>query len=59
MYFELSHLPTSLCIKMGEPRFTKAKSMLQTKLKVETSIRLVNFNVAVTDGLGMLHGAVH
>ena len=33
--------------------------MLQTKLEVETLLRLVNFNVAVTDGLGMLHGAVH
>ena len=59
MYFELSHLPTSLCNKIGEPRFTKAKSMLQTKLKVETSLRLVNFNVVIIDGLGMLCGAMH
>ena len=43
---------------MGEPRYTKAKSVLQTRLKVETSLRLVNFNVVVIDGLGMLHGAV-
>ena len=57
--FELSRLPTSLCNEMGEPRYTKANSVLQTKLKVETSLRLVNFNVVVIDGLGMLHGVVH
>ena len=38
--FELSPLPTSLCNEMCEPRYTKAKSVLQTKLKVETSLRL-------------------
>ena len=57
--FELSLLPTSLCNEMGESRYTKAKSMLQTKLKAETSLRLVNFNVVVIDGLKMLHSAVH
>ena len=44
---------------MGEPRYTKEKSVLQTKLKVETSLRLLNFNAVVIDGLRMLHGAVH
>ena len=57
--FELSPLSTSLCNEMGGPRYTKAKPMLQTKLKVETSLRFVIFNVVVIDGLGMLHGAVH
>ena len=57
--FELSHLPTSLCNEIGEPRYTKVKSVLQTKLKVDTSLRLVNFNVVVIDGLGMLHCAAH
>ena len=57
--FELSLPPTSLCNEMGEPRYTKAKLMLQTKLKAETSLRLVNFNVVVIDGLKMLHSAVH
>ena len=33
--------------------------MLQTKLKLETSLRLVNFNVFVIDRLGMLLGAVY
>ena len=44
---------------MGEPRYTKAKSVLQTKLKVETSLRQVNSNVVAIDQLGMLHGDVH
>ena len=57
--FELSSLQTSFCNEMGEPRCTKAKSVLQTKLRVETSLRLVNFNVVVIDRLGMLHSAVH
>ena len=51
--FELSPLSISLCNEMCEPRYTKAKSALQTKLKVETSLRLVNFNIVVIDGLGM------
>ena len=55
--FELSTLPTSLCNEMGEPRYTKAKSVLQTKLKVETLLRLVNFNVVAIDGHGMLRDA--
>ena len=57
--FELSSLQTSFCNEMGEPRCTKAKSVLQTKLKVETLLRLVNFNVVVIDRLGILHSAVH
>ena len=51
--FELSPLSISLCNEMCELRYTKAKSALQTKLKVETSLRLVNFNIVVIDGLGM------
>ena len=57
--FELSPLPTSLCNEMSKPRYTKAKLVLQTKLKVETLLRLVNFNVIVIDGVGTLHGAVN
>ena len=48
--FELSPLPTSLCNEMGEPRYTKTKSVLQKKLKVETLLRLVNSNIVVIDG---------
>ena len=57
--FEVSPLPTSLCNKMGEPSYTEAEYVLQTKLKVETLLRLVNFNVVAIDGLRMLHIAVH
>ena len=36
--FELSALPTSLYNETGEPRYAKAKSVLQTTFKVATSI---------------------
>ena len=57
--FELSPLPTSLCCETEEPRYTKAKSVMKNKLKVEISSRLVKVNVVVIDGCGMLHAAVH
>ena len=44
---------------MSEPRYTKAKSVSQKKLKVETSLRLVNFNVVIIEGFGMFHSALH
>ena len=37
----------------------QASVVLQTNLKVQTSLRLVNFNFVVIDVLAMLHGAVH
>ena len=44
---------------MDKSRYTKANLLLRANLKVETSLKLVNFNVAVIDGLGILHGTVH
>ena len=43
---------------MGEPRYTKAKSVLQKKFKVKTSLRRASLNVFCIDGLRMLHGVV-
>ena len=33
--------------------------MLQANWKFKKWSRLINFNVVLTDGLGMLHGGVH
>ena len=44
---------------MDEPRYTKANSVLQAIWKFKKLSRLINFNVVLTDGLGMLHGGVH
>ena len=43
----------------GEPRFTKSKSVLKNKLKIEVSPRNLNPDAVIIGGGGMLHSAVH
>ena len=58
--FELASKPASLFKENGEARYTKSKSVIQRKLKVDVSSRTVSKpDVAVIDGGGMLHAAIY
>ena len=58
-HYELAPVPTSIFQDSGEPRFTKSKSVLKNKLKIEVSPRNLNPDAVIIDGGGMLHSAVH
>ena len=57
--YELAPFPTSIFEDSGEPRFTKSKSVLKNKLKVQVSSRNIKPDPVVTYGGGMLYYAVH
>ena len=40
--FELSHVPTSLCTEMGEPRYSKAKSLFKIIIPPEKREKILN-----------------
>ena len=57
--YELAPFPTSIFEESGYLRFTKSKSVLKNKLKVEVSSRNIKPDAVVIDGGGMLYSAVH
>ena len=57
--YELAPFPTSIFEDSGEPRFTKSKSVLKNKLKVQVSSQNIKPDPVVTYGGGMLYYAVH
>ena len=53
--FELAAVPRSLFYETGNARYAKNKSVLMNKLKVEESLRGIQFDSVIIDGGGLMH----
>ena len=58
-YELLSQIPISMFQETGEARYTKGKSDLMNRLKVDVSRRNLKPDAIVIDGSGMLHSAIY